>query len=154
MKQDLLNPSDELVKYFLSRPEVKTGNRITSQMIEKHREMTRQAMLKVFGAEIMTVSSQEEIISENSDDFSEVVQSSSIQDISQNLQNILKTIIPDFFSVSEDSDNYLRLHIYTSSNRKIGNIKIIKSDFSIQWKKTGSSEIYILQSEEDIRNYI
>ncbi|MBO5103763.1 MAG: type I restriction enzyme HsdR N-terminal domain-containing protein [Ruminococcus sp.] len=154
LKQDLLNPSDELVKYFLSRPEVKTGNRITSQMIEKHREMTRQAMLKVFGAEIMTVSSQEEIISENSDDFSEVVQSSSIQDISQNLQNILKTIIPDFFSVSEDSDNYLRLHIYTSSNRKIGNIKIIKSDFSIQWKKTGSSEIYILQSEEDIRNYI
>lgn len=30
LRQDLINPSDELVKYFLSRPEIKTGNRITA----------------------------------------------------------------------------------------------------------------------------
>lgn len=52
LRQDLVNPSDELVKYFLSRPEIKTGNRITAQMIDKHRAATREAMLKVMGAVI------------------------------------------------------------------------------------------------------
>lgn len=52
LRQDLINPSDELVKYFLSRPEIKTGNRITAQMIDKHRAATREAMLKVMGAVI------------------------------------------------------------------------------------------------------
>lgn len=146
LKQDLLNPSDELVKYFLSRPEVKTGNRITSQMIEKHRQMTQKAMQKVFGVQIQSALDGEE------NHNAETVMS--VQDISEKLQNILKTIIPNFRAVTEDSDDYLRLHIYTSSNRKIGNIKIMKSDFSIHLKKTGSPETHILQSEEEIKKYI
>lgn len=52
LKEDLINPSDELVKYFLSRPEIKTGARITTQMIEKHRAATAEAMRKVMGATI------------------------------------------------------------------------------------------------------
>ena len=52
IKQDLVNPSDELVKYFLSRPEIKTGARITTQMIDKHRAATAEAMRKVMGATI------------------------------------------------------------------------------------------------------
>lgn len=52
LKQDLISPSDELVKYFLSRPEIKTGNRITTQIIEKHRAATAEAMRKVMGATI------------------------------------------------------------------------------------------------------
>lgn len=58
LRQDLVNPSDELVKYFLSRPEIKTGNRITAQMIDKHRAATREAMLKVMGA-VISVSTAE-----------------------------------------------------------------------------------------------
>lgn len=54
LKQDLVSPSDELVKYFLSRPEIKTGNRITTQIIEKHRAATAEAMRKVMGATITT----------------------------------------------------------------------------------------------------
>lgn len=159
LKHDLLNPSDELVKYFLSRPEVKTGNRITSQMIEKHRETTRQAMQKVFGVQIQSVPACEEnddtgVISRSRDVFPDMEKSSSVQDISGKLRDILRTVIPDFSYVPEDSDDYLRLHIYTSSNRKVGNIKILKSDFSMQWKKTGSPETYILKSEDEIRNYI
>lgn len=155
----MLNPSDELVNYFLSRPEVKTGNRITSQMIEKHREITRQAMQKVFGVQIQSVlpcleNDDTGIISESHDVFPDMETPLSVQDISGKLQNILRTIIPDFLYVPEDSDDYLRLHIYTSSNKKVGNVKILKSDFSIQWKKTGSPETHILQSEEDIRKYI
>ncbi len=52
LRQDLISPSDELVKYFLSRPEIKTGNRITTQIIEKHRAATAEAMRKVLGATI------------------------------------------------------------------------------------------------------
>lgn len=52
LRQDLISPSDELVKYFLSRPEIKTGNRITTQMIDKHRQATADTMRKVMGAVI------------------------------------------------------------------------------------------------------
>ncbi len=153
LKQDLLNPSDEIVKYFLSRPEVKTGNRITAQMIEKHRETTRLAMQKVFGVNIQEVSDDMEYCG-NNECFSEEPETQSVQSISEKLQNILRGIIPDFSFISEDSADYCRLHIYTSANKKIGNVKILKSDFSIQWKKTGNQELHILKSEDDIKNYI
>lgn len=52
LKQDLINPSDEIVKYFLSRPEIKTGGRITTQIIEKHRAATAETMRKVMGITI------------------------------------------------------------------------------------------------------
>lgn len=52
LKQDLINPSDELVKYFLSRPEIKAGGRITAQIIEKHRAATAETMRKVLGITI------------------------------------------------------------------------------------------------------
>ena len=55
IRQDLISPSDELVKYFLSRPEIKTGNRITTQIIEKHRAATAEAMRKVLGVTINAV---------------------------------------------------------------------------------------------------
>ena len=52
LKQDLINPSDELVKYFLSRPEIKANGRITAQIIEKHRAATAETMRKVMGVTI------------------------------------------------------------------------------------------------------
>lgn len=52
LKQDIISPSDELVKYFLMRPEIRTGNRITAQIIEKHRAATAETMQKVLGITI------------------------------------------------------------------------------------------------------
>ncbi|MDE7362853.1 MAG: type I restriction enzyme HsdR N-terminal domain-containing protein [Oscillospiraceae bacterium] len=52
LKQDLINPSDELVKYFLSRPEIKTNARITAQIIERHRAATAETMRKIMGVTI------------------------------------------------------------------------------------------------------
>ncbi|MDE6834902.1 MAG: type I restriction enzyme HsdR N-terminal domain-containing protein [Ruminococcus sp.] len=159
LRQDLINPSDELVKYFLSRPDFKTGNRITSQMIEKHRETTRNAMHKIFGISIQEVPTETnncevQTVSQSNESSSKKSEPQSVKKISEKLKNILNDIIPDFSLVSEDFDDFCRLHIYTTSNKKMGNVKIIKSDFSIQWKKTGSPKTYILQSEEDIKNYI
>lgn len=51
-RQDLENPSDELVKYFLSRPEINSGKRITSHTINKYRAVTAEALRKVMGATI------------------------------------------------------------------------------------------------------
>lgn len=53
MMQDLVEPSDEFVKYFLSRPEIKTGSRITSQMIDKFRESTVKALRSVMEIEVI-----------------------------------------------------------------------------------------------------
>lgn len=62
LKQDLISPSDEIVKYFLSRPEIKTSGRITTQIIEKHRAATAETMRKVMGVSINAPNTGETII--------------------------------------------------------------------------------------------
>lgn len=51
-RKDLENPSDELVKYFLTRPEIFNGKRITSHIINKYRNVTAEALRKVMGVTI------------------------------------------------------------------------------------------------------
>ena len=75
LRQDLINPSDELVKYFLSRPEIKTGNRITAQMIDKHRAATREAMLKVMGAVISVNTAPSEQAQQTSTELNDIISS-------------------------------------------------------------------------------
>lgn len=53
--KDLESPSDELVKYFLSRPEIKTGGRITSNIINQYRDVTAQTLRKVMGITITDI---------------------------------------------------------------------------------------------------
>lgn len=55
LRQDLVNPSDELVKYFLTRPEINSGKRITSHTINKYRSVTVEALRKVMGVTISSV---------------------------------------------------------------------------------------------------
>lgn len=56
-RQDLESPSDELVKYFLTRPEINSGKRITTHTINKYRPVTAEALRKVMG---VTISSPKE----------------------------------------------------------------------------------------------
>lgn len=51
-RHDLESPSDELVKYFLSRPEINSGKRITAHTINKYRSVTAEALRKVMGVTI------------------------------------------------------------------------------------------------------
>lgn len=51
-RQDLESPSDELVKYFLTRPEINSGKRITTHTINKYRPVTAEALRKVMGVTI------------------------------------------------------------------------------------------------------
>ena len=153
LKEDLISPSDEIVKYFLSRPEIKTGNRITAQMIEKYREATQKAMQKVFGVTIQEpeyehigADSPIETVNEEPVTFESV--------ISNLLQ--LTSDIPDVSIQQEDNEKFKRLHIYTTNNVKYGVIKVLKNDFSIQFRKiiNNQTNIYDLKSASELKNYL
>lgn len=60
-RQDLENPSDELVKYFLLRPEIYNGKRITAHTINKYRAVTAEALRKVMGTTIISKKSEEPV---------------------------------------------------------------------------------------------
>lgn len=57
-REDLESPSDELVKYFLSRPEINSGKRITAHTINKYRSVTAGALRKVMGVTISNPKSE------------------------------------------------------------------------------------------------
>lgn len=52
--EDLQSPSDELVKYFLSRPDIKPNGKITQKMIDNHRNVTKETLQRLMGAVIQT----------------------------------------------------------------------------------------------------
>lgn len=157
LKQDLITPSDEIVKYFLSRPEVKTGNRITAQMISKYRDVTQKAMMKVLGAKIQNI--VPEITNVETSDVSEDSENIKIhnklsnQSLFEKIHNIFQNTIPDYTYNQEDTDEFSKIHIYTTQNRKLGIVKILKSDNSMQFKKTGST-YFDVNTIDDIKNYI
>ncbi|MDE7390143.1 MAG: type I restriction enzyme HsdR N-terminal domain-containing protein [Lachnospiraceae bacterium] len=159
LQQDLLSPSDEIVKYFLLRPEIKTGNRITSQMIEKHREITKKAMQKVFGAVINNnaLSQNTENLSINAKNDVTKIETSSQQEIIQpTLSPIeqIKATLTEYQLQDEDNPNFFRLHVYNSSGKKLGIVKILKPDMNIQFKIPGNPTMYEINSVEEIKSYL
>lgn len=159
LKQDLLSPSDEIVKYFLSRPEIKTGNRITSQMIEKHREITQKAMQKVFGAVIKdepTSQNSKSKPTENSEVIAETPPKQEEQSPQQDLTSVelVKITLKEYRLQEEDTPGFFRLHIYNSNNQKLGIVKILKPDMNIQFKIPGNPTMYDINSIDEIKNYL
>lgn len=148
LKQDLICPSDELVRYFLSKAGIKTN--ITEQMMKEYCQITQQAMQNIFK------SNPQNSISEFSEEISNIniPEPPSISKIINEFKNILEPIVDEFSIIEEDNNEYCKLHMYTSQNRKIGIVKISKSDFTMQLRKLGNPESYTLKSIEDIKNYI
>ena len=167
----MIYPSDELVKYFLSRDEIKTGSRITAQMIQKHRDATQKAMQKVFKLKIQNVTDKildcpkknesktiskdtDTVISQSISDIApEDKEPVSAQSILEKINNICQNCVPDYRFQQEDNSELLKIHMYTTSNRKLGIAKIIKSDCSLQFKKIGS-DYSNLNTVDDIKSYI
>ncbi len=96
IREDLESPSDALVKYFLSRPEIVTGSRITSHMIDKYREVTKAALLKVFAKNIIQVSTEEK-------DFNKKTVKEEF--IPQTPEESLKEIVKENATITETSEN-------------------------------------------------
>lgn len=157
LKEDLISPSDELVKYFLSRPEIKTGNRITAQMIDKYREATQKAMQKVFGIVIQEVEHNESVIQPPPEPVSipAAAQVSTVESIIDSISN-QASAVPDVRIQREDQQEFVRIHIFTTGNAKFGTVKIMKADLSIQLRKifNGQLTVYELSSADEFVKYI
>lgn len=79
-----------------------------------------------------------------------------VESISETIQTIAKNNIPDYRCQEEDIPEFYKLHIYTTDNKKMGIIKISKSDLTIQFRTLGNSEpiVYELQSVEEFKKLI
>lgn len=150
--KDFETPSDELIKYFLTQPEIKPNHRITSQMIEKYREVTAKTIRKMMNITI-TESPNDNNIETGFNETIESVQQP--QQSSLSLTEQLKAILTDYQCKEEDTPDFLRLHIYNLNGQKLGIAKIAKPDMnSIQFKKLGSPVPYEINSVEEIKNYL
>lgn len=76
-----------------------------------------------------------------------------VQEISEKINNICQDCVPDYRFQQEDNSEFVRIHIYTTSNSKLGIVKIMKSDCSLQFKKIGC-DYCGLNTVDDIKSYI
>lgn len=159
--KDFENPSDELIKYFLTQPEIKPKGRITSQIIEKYREITAVTLRKLMGISINntinTISApknnQMEIKSQETTQT--VTNTTAIQQPTLTPVEQLKNILNDYEIKEEDTPTFLRLHIYNSAGQKLAIVKISKPDMTnMQFKQPGNPTMYDLPSADDIKNYL
>ncbi len=76
-----------------------------------------------------------------------------VNSISETIQKIGQNQIPDFRCQTEDTPDFYKLHIHTTGSRKLGVVKISKSDLSIQFRELGNGApiVHELQSAEDFR---
>lgn len=126
LKQDLISPSDELVKYFLSRPEIKSANRITTQMIDKHRAATAEAMRKVIGATITE--------REKTTPSPDVVTQGIVAELSKKAINFINAAMPDAVCDCTENNGIMSISI-KDSDKEIGRLRIsnhkrIKIDYT------------------------
>lgn len=123
MLQDIQNPSDELVKYFMSRPEIKSGSRITAQMIDKYRESTIKALQKVFGVTVEATApeTKKSVPEEIKPEISEAPSS----EMSYECQELIKHIQskPDY-TAEYINVNGISVIMILHKNEKIGRIRI------------------------------
>ena len=79
-----------------------------------------------------------------------------LESISEIIEKIGQSEIPDFRCQPEDTQDFYKLHIYTTGNRKMGVVKISKSDLSIQFRELGKGApiVHELQSAEEFRKFV
>lgn len=145
LKQDLINPSDELVKYFLSRPEIKTGARITTQIIEKHRDATAEAMRKVMG---VTVSS---VVSAPADIKPQVEKTEDIGGVIGFVKQL-----PGGYNCQSKLEHGVNSIYITRNNNMIGRIRVSKRSNTFRYDYTNliSGKIYFVRAVEECEQAI
>ena len=151
---DLQSPSDELVKYFLSRPEIKPNSKITSKMIDKHREITAETLQRLMGAIIQT-STTKEIVTEQTTIIPINALENQYGYLVDNLKNILGQDISaeyvDVFSV-------VNINIYRNNSKllriRVANKKTIRYDVTFFNTNGSYKKMYLCSNESSINNVI
>ena len=147
-----MSPSDEIVKYFLKRPEVNTGTKITAQMIEKFRESTLNAMRKVLG---VTVQSKKEIIQQEDPDIKDVPgQIVNVPSVCEECFQIIKDI-SDKYSTVYSMHNAAHCIMISADNKLIGRLRVsdtskVRYDFT-KYSDSGY-KLFLLTSLSQIRD--
>ncbi|HAJ97412.1 MAG TPA: hypothetical protein DCO72_06730 [Ruminococcus sp.] len=133
---ELISPSDELLDFL-----EKKGGKIPDSMREHMRSVTASAIRDTL---------QQNNISEYYSTYQQV------SAISAQIQTASLCWLPDCHCQEEDTHDVLRVHIYTSANKKIGIVKIKKSDFTMQFRdlSKGAPTIHILESPEEFTELI
>ncbi len=126
LKQDLISPSDELVKYFLMRPEIRNGNRITTQLIDKHRAATAEAMRKVMGT---TITEQQKPTSPAG-----IMTQGLVAELSKKSISSINTALPDAVCDCTENDGVVSISIKDNDEEigrlRISNHKRVKIDYT------------------------
>lgn len=171
--EDLISPTDEIVKYFLKRPEVNTGTKITAQMIEKYREPTLNAMRKTLGITIQNTTKS--IVSEKpisdavevSVPNTDVIEDTTVIEDSSSVQENIPTVCQECIKfINEISSNYhteYSIHngthciMITSNDKLIGRLRIsnasnIRYDFT-KYNDTGY-KLFLLTALSQVKEYL
>ncbi|MBD5112891.1 MAG: endonuclease [Ruminococcaceae bacterium] len=147
LKQDLINPSDELVKYFLSRPEIRTGGRITAQIIEKHRAATAETMRKVMGVTVNSASpAPTTSVAKQSGE--------SVEDVG-GIMGFVKQLPGDYDCQSKSEHGVNAVYI-TRNNNTIGRIRVSKKRNTLRYDYTNllSGKLYFVHAVEECEQAI
>lgn len=184
LRQDMVSPSNEIVRYFLSSPEINVGSKITSKMVEKYREATANALKKYFARGLTPAETHESciasVVKENCPSTETkvteplesplkaetvVVESEvpveetvvpSPQELMQSIQSVVSELLPESECKEENGEYFSRLHIYASDNRKIGVVKVSWDDYHIQFRNmaNGMAQVYEMTNVSELRKYI
>lgn len=117
---DLQSPSDELVKYFLSRPDIKPTGKITQKMIDNHREVTKETLQRLMGAIVQTTTTTSTSV---------VTQQTTLIPLNRFEENyplIVDTLKSNFSDTTieySEKNNALCLLIYNSSGLKLSRVR-------------------------------
>lgn len=155
LRQDLISPSDELVKYFLSRPEIKTGNRITTQMIDKHRQATADTMRKVMGA-VISAQPDDSIPSESVADIAAnpVQQNEALPPFAEDTVRFLKDISDNTECRCTDISGVVNIEI-ARSGAAIGRLRVSLKHGKARFDYTDAGgRMHFLHSADECTTYL
>lgn len=153
---DLQSPSDELVKYFLSRPEIKPNGKITSKMIDKHRKITSETLQRLMGTIIQT-STTKEVVTEQTQ--TTIIPINSLENQYSYLVDGLKKFLGEDISAEYvDSFSVANIIIYKNSSKllriRFANKKTTRYDVTFFNANGSCKKMYLCGSESDINDAV
>ena len=117
---DLQSPSDELVKYFLSRPDIKPTGKITQKMIDNHREATKETLQRLMGAIVQTTTTTStSVVTQQTT----LIPLNRFEEKYPLIVDTLKSNFSDTTIEYSEKNNALCLIIYTSSGLKLSRVR-------------------------------
>lgn len=121
--EDLKSPSDELVKYFLSRPEIKSTSKITQKMIDKHRDITKETLQRLMGAIIQTTTTTSVVTEQTT-----VIPLNPFEEKYPVLFNILKDNLGNINIEFSEKNNAFVFMIFNQNNLKLARIRVYERE--------------------------